>query len=79
MLDRKVTARLEDWRKSHGGQALLVTGARQVGKSFIVDAFARARYEHFVSFDLVEQADLCDAMNGCRNADELFKIGRAHV
>ncbi len=74
MLDRKVTARLEDWRKSHGGQALLVTGARQVGKSFIVDAFARARYEHFVSFDLVEQADLCDAMNGCRNADELFMV-----
>ena len=72
MLERKITAQLEDWRKSHNGQALLVTGARQVGKSFTVDAFARKSYRRFVSFDLVEQSDLCEAMNGCKNADELF-------
>ena len=78
MLERKVIEQIDDWRKSHGAKALLVTGARQVGKSFIIDYYARKNYEHFVSFDLIEQADLCDAMNKCKNADELFMVLSAY-
>lgn len=74
MLERKITCQLEEWACSHGEQALLVTGARQVGKSFIIDVFARAHYEHFVSFDLVEQSDLRNAMDSCKSADELFMV-----
>ena len=74
MLKRKITRQIEDWRNSHGQQALLVTGARQVGKSFILDAFAREHYDRFVSFDLIEQPDLRDAMDAARNADELFMV-----
>lgn len=74
MLKRKITARLQDWKEACTAKALLVTGARQVGKSYIIDAFARENYEHFVSFDLIEQPDLCDAIDAARNADELFMV-----
>lgn len=74
MLKRKVVEQLENWKANHGKQALLITGARQVGKSFIIDSFARDNYEHFVSFDLIAQPDLCAAMNECKNADELFMV-----
>ena len=74
MLKRKITQQIEEWRNSHGQQALLVTGARQVGKSFILNAFAREHYDRFISFDLIEQPDLRDAMDAARNADELFMV-----
>ena len=74
MLKRKISEDLATWKKTHGSQALLVTGARQVGKSFIIDAFARKHYERFISFDLIRQRDLCEAMDSCRNADDLFMV-----
>ncbi len=78
MLKRKVTAQLREWKESGGAKALLVTGARQVGKSYIIDAFARENYERFVSFDLIRQPDLRDAMDAARNADELFLVLSAY-
>lgn len=72
MLKRKITSLLEEWKRSHPTKALLVTGARQVGKSFAVAEFASRSYEHFVSFDLIKQPDVLAAMEASRNADELF-------
>ena len=63
---------LDAWRRSRSGQALLVTGARQVGKTYLVEQFAREAYPHVVKLDLVEQPDVLEAMNHARNADELF-------
>lgn len=74
MLRRKVVGQLREWKESGGAKALLVTGARQVGKSYIIDAFARENYERFVSFDLIRQPDLRDAMDAAHNADELFMV-----
>lgn len=74
MLKRKITGELETWKASHLSKALLVTGARQVGKSFAINEFASRSYEHYVSFDLIEQPDLLEAMESCRNADELFMV-----
>ena len=74
MLKRKITDELEKWKASHSTKALLVTGARQVGKSFAVDEFASRNYSHYVSFDLIKQPDLLEAMESCRNADELFMV-----
>ncbi len=33
MLKRKTTAQLEEWRRQHGRECLLVKGARQVGNA----------------------------------------------
>ena len=73
-LKRKITQQLEEWKNSCASRALLVTGARQVGKSYIVDEFASRSYEHYVRFDLIKQPDVLSAMEGCRNADELFTV-----
>lgn len=74
MLERKAVQQFVEWKESAGKQALLVTGARQVGKSYIINAFARENYDQCVSFDLIEQTDLRDAMESCKNADELFMV-----
>ena len=44
-MKRKIYSRLLDWkRESNGSTALLIDGARRVGKSYVVEEFARREY-----------------------------------
>ena len=52
MLRRKIYEKLLDWkRKSNGQTALLIDGARRVGKSYIVEQFARQEYKSYILID----------------------------
>ena len=72
MLDRKAKAQFQSWLDSSPNKALLVKGARQVGKSFLVSAFARESFEHVVTFDLVEDISVRDSFSAAKSADELL-------
>lgn len=49
---RKVYDRLAEWKKeSQGKTALLIDGARRVGKSYIAEEFARNEYESYIKID----------------------------
>ena len=41
MLKRKFYDSLLKWKSSHGKECLLVKGARQIGKTFIIDLFGK--------------------------------------
>ncbi len=52
MLKRKIYEQLLDWkRKSNGQTALLIDGARRVGKSYIAKAFAEQEYKSHIIID----------------------------
>lgn len=72
MLDRKAKAQFQSWLDSSPNKALLVKGARQVGKSFLVSAFARESFEHVVAFDLIEDISVRDSFSAAKSADELL-------
>ena len=47
-MKRKVYEKLSEWKKnSNGKTALLIDGARRVGKSYIVEKFAKENYKSF--------------------------------
>lgn len=49
---RKMYDGLLQWKKkNHGESALLVQGARRVGKSYLVEEFARAEYRSYILID----------------------------
>jgi predicted AAA+ superfamily ATPase len=48
MLKRKAYAKLDAWKRYKTKQALLITGARQVGKTYLAEAFAKRNYENIV-------------------------------
>ncbi len=49
---RKIYGKMLDWKKrSSGKTALLIKGARRVGKSTVAEEFARNEYESFISID----------------------------
>lgn len=50
---RKIFDTLWKWKKTENGRvALLIEGARRVGKSYIVEAFAREAYRSYIMIDL---------------------------
>lgn len=72
MLERDALDRFWEWKGMASNHALLVTGARQVGKSFLVKEFAALAYEHVVYFDFVEDRAARDAFASATSAEDLF-------
>ena len=51
-MERKIYGRLQQWKaESQGSSALLIDGARRVGKSYIAEAFARQEYRSYIMID----------------------------
>ena len=49
---RKIYDKLLSWKKeSNGETALLIEGARRVGKSTVVEEFAKNEYESYILID----------------------------
>ena len=49
VMRRKITEILKKWKASDASEcALLIDGARRVGKSFIVEEFAKAEYPAYL-------------------------------
>lgn len=53
MLKRKITQQLIDWKTS-SEKAMLVTGARQIGKSYAIREFAKQEYQTYVEINLYD-------------------------
>ena len=46
---RKIYDKILDWKRTNNGQtALLIEGARRVGKSTIVEQFAKNEYKSYI-------------------------------
>ena len=55
MFKRKIYDKLLTWKEeSEGTRALLLEGARRVGKSTIVEEFAKNEYESYILIDFAE-------------------------
>jgi len=55
---RKIYEQLLKWKESsHGRTALLIDGARRVGKSYIVEEFAKTEYRSYILIDFYRASD----------------------
>lgn len=58
MIWRKIERELENWNAFGRKEALLIDGARQVGKTFIVREFARRHFKSFVELNFLKDKSL---------------------
>lgn len=75
MLKRKIYDELVDWKKrSDGATAVMIDGARRVGKSFIATEFAKAEYKSHIIIDFGRAPkDILDLfVNDSANLDLFF-------
>jgi len=54
MLERKIYQDLLTWKEKKDKMCLLVKGARQVGKTFIIEKFAKENYKNYVYINFFE-------------------------
>ena len=56
MLFRKISNKIEERLKAHGSAVLVVEGARQVGKSFIIREVGKRLFKNYVELNLLEDS-----------------------
>ena len=71
ILERKALSQLAAWATTRR-KALLVTGARQVGKSFLVSMFAQDTFSSVVTLDLLEDRATRESLAAATSADDLM-------
>ena len=74
MLKRKFYDKLLEWKNNHKQTCLLVKGARQIGKTFIIDLFGRENYESYIYINFIEMPQTKDIFSGELTADEIYKL-----
>ena len=58
MLKRKIYQRMLDWKQnSQGTSALMIEGARRVGKSYIVEEFGRKEYDSYILINFTQASN----------------------
>ncbi len=72
MFERKAYEDMLRWSEGEPHTALLVRGARQIGKSTLVRRLGQAEYEVFVEVNLFRDAAVKEALANARDAGELI-------
>ena len=62
MFYRKIEKRLYEYYENYNDRILIVTGARQIGKSFIIRETAKNSFKHYIEINMQED----------KNGDKLF-------
>ena len=71
-LKRRAMKLMESWHNAPNRTALLIDGARQVGKTYLVREFAHTHYQHLVEFNFIEDPDLTRMFGMPRKADDIL-------
>ena len=64
MLKRKIISELVKWKQESSNKALLIKGARQIGKTTIVRQFAMAYYKNMVEINFEQMPMAKQAFEG---------------
>lgn len=74
LFKRKLYEKMLQWKRERDGKtALLIKGARRVGKSTLVEEFARNEYESYILIDFTETAqEVKDLFEDVSNLDNLL-------
>lgn len=74
MLYRKIESYLEDHLKSETDRILILEGARQVGKSFIIRKIGGQLYENFIEINFVKDDEGPQLFKNIRTTEEFYFV-----
>lgn len=63
-MKRLIEKNLLNWKQSPDRKPLIVRGARQIGKTFIIETFGKKHFESFVVIDFEEMKEVRQAFEG---------------
>ena len=72
MLKRQAWNDFEQWREHSNQRGLLVTGARQVGKTYLIREFAKANYGNYAEINLLEKKKAAEIIDAADDSEDFF-------
>ncbi len=72
-LQRKFYRYLLNWKTAHQYECLLVRGARQIGKTYIIEKFARENYTNFIALNFAIDPTACEIFEGSLAAEDIYR------
>lgn len=72
MVERKIESRLKSFFEQNNRKALLVTGARQIGKTYSIRRFGKAHFKSFVEINLIENKQAKKIFDLAENSKEIL-------
>ena len=79
MLRRKFTDFLINWKATKQKECLLVCGARQIGKTYIIEDFAHKHYESFIEINFEQKPLLRTIFDEDLTVPEMIKRISLHI
>lgn len=79
MLKRKILSKLTEWKNSRPEKCLIVEGARQIGKTFIIREFAKENYESQIELNFIENPSLSDIFKGALDSESVLTAVTLYV
>ena len=73
MLKRKLYGELLNWKRTKKHECLLVKGARQVGKSFIIEQFGKENYKSVIIINFYKHPEYKQIFEGDLTPAEIYK------
>lgn len=73
MLKRKIYDALLRWKQKKNRECLLVKGARQVGKTFIIEKFGKEQYSGYIYLNFYQNPEYKEIFEGSLEAAEIYK------
>ena len=71
MINRKIFNTLHN-KLQNSKKAILVTGARQVGKTFIIRQLGATHYKHFIEINMLQEPELATMFSRTKSADDIL-------
>ena len=71
MIERKAKVAVNEWI-THGNDAFLLTGARQIGKTYLIRQCLKESGYPYIEFNFIEQPELVNLFAGAKDAKELL-------
>lgn len=71
-MKRKIYKDLVDWKNRGMKKALMIIGARQVGKTYIIEEFCKNEFENYVSINLLDHPEITELYKQNISSEEKY-------
>ena len=72
-MKRKIIEELLIWKKTEGNMPYMLIGARQVGKTFILDEFCRSNYKNYIYINLEKEELIAKIFENSLDPETIIK------
>lgn len=79
VLKRKIYKELLEWKNNKNNECLLIKGARQVGKTFLIEQFGKENYDNFIEVNFIFHPEMVQIFNGSLDIDTITTKLSAYI